>query len=96
MRQAEVRLRAAPNPEPEEAESEFGFHVQEITEVLFRTHRLARRQGAFVSFVARGSPAAEAGLAGGDVVAEIEGRRVDDLAAFRNAIGAVREANGFW
>ncbi len=89
-RSLRVALRAAPKVEPEEAESDFGFHVQEITEGLFRAHRLPQRSGAFVSFVARGSPAAEAGLANGDVIAEVEGREVNDLGGFRSAMSAVR------
>lgn len=88
-----LRLHAtlAPQPkvEPEEVETEVGFHVQEITEATFREQRLASRTGAYVSFVASGSPAAEAGLDVGDVVRRIEERPVTNLAEFREAIGQV-------
>ncbi len=94
-RQVKVTLRAAPRVEPEEAESGFGFHVQEITEGLYRRHRLVQRDGAFVSFVARGSPAAQAGLSNGDVIAKIEGREVADLDGFRSAIAAVEHRERF-
>lgn len=92
-----VTATLAPQPkvEPEEAETEVGFHVQEITETLFREQRLASRAGAYVSFVASGSPAAEAGLEVGDVVRRVEQRPVDDLAGFGDAIGAVAGASRF-
>ena len=38
-------------------------------------NRLATRRGAYVSFVASGSPAAEAGLEPGDVIRRVEGQR---------------------
>jgi serine protease Do len=85
----EVKLGTQPKIQPSEAETDLGFHVQEITENLFREHRLASRSGVYVSFVARGSPAAEAGLYPGDVVQGIGGSDVDDLEAFRVAMREV-------
>jgi serine protease Do len=84
-----ARLAAQPRVEPEEVETEVGFHVQEITDATFRAQRLPSRAGAYVSFVASGSPAAEAGLDVGDVVRRIETSAVDDLASFRTAIERV-------
>jgi len=84
-----AHLAAQPKVEPEEAETPVGFQVQEITDTIFRQQRLPARAGAYVSFVASGSPAAEAGLEVGDVVRRIETRPVDDLAGFREAIGQV-------
>jgi len=82
-------LAAQPKVEPEEVETEVGFHVQEITDAIFREQRLPSRAGAYVSFVASGSPAAEAGLDVGDVVRRIEERPVADLGEFREAITQV-------
>jgi serine protease Do len=84
-RRVEIRVGSHPNVEPAEAESELGFHVQEITPNLVRDQRLAVDQGAFVSFVARGSAASEAGLVIGDVIERIEGRAIQDLEDFRAA-----------
>jgi len=84
-RTLKVVLGHQPTVEPAEAETELGFHVQEITEGLFRAERLASRDGAYVSFVARGSPAAEAGLMPGDVVVRLGEQEVTDLEAFRQA-----------
>jgi S1-C subfamily serine protease len=88
-RSLELRVGTQPRFEPAEEESEAGFHVQELTPNLIRENRLSTDQGAFVAFVARGSPAAEAGLLVGDVIERIEGRRVGDLAEFREAMQEV-------
>jgi serine protease Do len=81
----ETRLAAQPKIEPAEAESDLGFQVQEITENLYRTERLPTREGAYVSFVTGGTPAAEAGLTPGDVVVRLGESEVSSLDAFRHA-----------
>jgi S1-C subfamily serine protease len=88
-RDAEVVLAAQPKLDAAEAESDLGFHVQEITEQLARDHRLDSSRGAFVVFVARGSPAREAGLLVGDVIVQVEDAPVSTLADFRRAMAAV-------
>jgi len=95
VRSVSVELASAPAAQPDEAESHFGFHVQEITEAIYRNHRLALREGAFVSFVARGSPAAEAGVTGGDVIARIDDQPVRDLESFRDAMEHVAKRDRF-
>lgn len=86
-----VVIGTQPKIEPEEEQTDLGFHVQEVTEGLFRSERLAARDGAFVSFVVRGSPAARAGLYQGDVVVDIDGQEVDDLLDFRRAVKKVED-----
>jgi serine protease Do len=95
QRTLEVEIGTHPKVEPEEEETEVGFHVQEITEILYRTQRLPLRHGAFVSFVARGSPAAEAGLGRGDVIERVEQKKVSNLDEFRQAMEAVEEQARF-
>ncbi len=95
VKEVEVRLGAQPKVEPAEEETDVGFHVQEITEHVYRSQRLGTRTGAYVSFVARGSPAAEAGLVPGDVIRRIESHGVDDLEDFRKAIDRVAERSRF-
>jgi serine protease Do len=85
----EIAIGEQPKLEGAEFESEFGVHVQEITARLARTHRLASRLGAFVTFVADGSPAREAGLRVGDVIVRIEERSVENVDDFRAAVGSV-------
>ncbi|MEN8184530.1 MAG: PDZ domain-containing protein, partial [Myxococcota bacterium] len=94
-RSLEVHIGRQPSVEAEEEESDLGFHVQEITENLYRNHRLPTRDGAFVFFVARGSPAAEAGLSVGDIISSVEQRKVEDLPGFRKAMAAVENVATF-
>jgi S1-C subfamily serine protease len=88
-REIEVVIGPQPSLDPEEEESDVGFHVKEITRNLARSHRLDSERGAFVHFVAHGSPASEAGLFVGDVIERIEDRPVGDLAEFRDAMQRV-------
>jgi serine protease Do len=90
-----VKLVEAPNAEADELESDVGFHAQEITETIVRQNRLATRRGAYVSFVASGSPAAEAGLEPGDVIRRVEGRDVDDLGGLRAALAKAEKLARF-
>jgi serine protease Do len=83
-----TKLATQPKVEPAEAESELGFQVQEITENLYRDERLPTREGAYVSFVTGGTPAAEAGLTPGDVVVRMGDRAVASLDEFRRASAA--------
>jgi S1-C subfamily serine protease len=94
-RRVMVQVGVQPRVEPAEAETDVGFHVQEITANLVRDQRLAVDRGAFVSFVARGSAASEAGIEIGDVIESIEGRRVEDLDDFRFASRAVENLARF-
>ncbi len=82
----EAILAAQPNLVPDEEETEFGFTAQEVTEALFRTHRLDQRDGVLVSFVERGSEAAEAGLSPGDLIVEVESLPIGDIEVFREAM----------
>ena len=94
-RQTTLVIGDQPKLEGAEEESDFGFHVQEITPHLARTHRLPSSEGAFVTFVADGSAAREAGLRIGDVVVRVEDSEVVDLDDFREALESV-EARERW
>jgi serine protease Do len=87
-----TELATQPTVEPAEAESDLGFQVQEITENLYRSERLPTREGAYVSFVTGGTPAAEAGLNPGDVVVRMGDSEVSSLAEFRRASAAAAGA----
>jgi serine protease Do len=95
LRMVRVEIGTQPTVEPAEEESEVGFHVQEITENLALRHRLSTDRGAFVRFVAHGSPASEAGLRVGDVIERIENREVADLDDFRGAMEEAAEQQRF-
>jgi S1-C subfamily serine protease len=84
-----------PRVEPAEVETAAGFHVQELTPNLIRENRLSTDRGAFVHFVARGSPASEAGLLVGDVIERIEKRAVANLGDLRTAMQEAEERPRF-
>jgi serine protease Do len=89
QRSVEVEVGTMPKVDPAEEETDVGLHVREITSNLARAHRLGSERGAFVHFVARGSPAAEARLYVGDVIERIEDDHIDDLENFRTAMRRV-------
>jgi S1-C subfamily serine protease len=85
----EAILSVQPKVVPDEETTDFGFNVQELTEGLYRVHQLRSRDGVMVSFVERGSEAAEAGLNQGDVIREVGGRPVVDIQGFRDTIATL-------
>ncbi len=88
-------LGSQPKIVAEEEETLWGFTVQELTLGLIRLHRLEVREGVLVSFVERGSEAAEAGLNLGDLIQRVNEQPVTDLATFREALESVDEENSF-
>jgi serine protease Do len=55
-----------------------GVMVQPVTEDLAKEFKLPRATGALVAEVARGSPAADAGVKEGDIILEFDGKKVSD------------------
>jgi S1-C subfamily serine protease len=89
VKKLEAALAAQPKFVPDEAETESGFSVEEVTESSFRGQRLAQRDGVLVSFVESGSEADEAGMEHGDLIVEIEKQPVKSLGDFRKAMAGV-------
>jgi S1-C subfamily serine protease len=69
---------------------QLGVSAQDLTPALAAAFDLPARQGAVVVEVARGSPAARAGLKQGDIVTAINGREVRTAADVRNTVGLLR------
>jgi serine protease Do len=92
---AQIEIGEQPKIEGEQVETPVGFYVKEITPTLARAHRLTSTAGAFVAFVANGSPASEAGLRIGDVIVRIESADVSSLDEFRGAIAHVDLSHRF-
>ena len=83
--QLDIKMGRQPKLVPDEEESSSGFTVQEVTQNLIRTHRLRDPEGVLVSFVERGSEAAEAGMARGDLIVRIGETSIIDIESFREA-----------
>ncbi|WP_139556325.1 DegQ family serine endoprotease [Methylotetracoccus oryzae] len=67
-----------------------GISAQDLTPELAQAFALPQNQGAVISSVQAGSPAARAQLEPGDIVLAINGRKVRNSMDVRNAIGLLR------
>jgi Do/DeqQ family serine protease len=67
-----------------------GVKVQPLTQDMATAMNLPSSQGALVSDVDEGSPAAHAGLHQGDVITELNGKPVADSNQLRNAIASTQ------
>lgn len=79
----------------EEEARDLGINVKEITESIFLEYRLDTKKGVFVSYVEDGTPASEANVQPGDVVQELAGKPVTNLADFKNALRASKATKRF-
>lgn len=67
-----------------------GVSINNVTSDLAETYGLAEAAGAIVMAVNPGSAAEQAGIRIDDVIVSVNGNRVRDAAALRNAIGMLR------
>jgi serine protease Do len=65
-----------------------GVSIQDVTPELAQQFGLKRSEGALVSETIPGTPADKAGLRGGDVIIEFDGKAVEDPAGLRNVVAA--------
>jgi serine protease Do len=63
-----------------------GVSIQDVTPALAESFGLKDHAGALVADVTPGSPAAKAGLQGGDVITEVEGKAIADAGQLRMAV----------
>jgi serine protease Do len=66
-----------------------GIQMQEVDERLAKSFNLPERRGILVSEVVPGGSAEKGGVKNGDVILELEGKPIEDMTAFRNAIAAM-------
>ncbi len=79
--------RAAPLPAPQfEAGGWLGLGIEEVTPEKAMELKLAPAHGVVVSRVAKGSPAAKAGLKQNDVITEFNGQHVEGAVEFRRLV----------
>jgi serine protease Do len=65
-----------------------GVYIADLSEDLARSFGHSARGGVLVQDVSSGSPGAKAGLKAGDIILERDGKPVNDVVTFRNAIAA--------
>ncbi|MCL2011057.1 MAG: Do family serine endopeptidase [Synergistaceae bacterium] len=70
---------AASPAESEELFKDMGLSVSRLTDELRRQYRIESRVGLVVTVVEEGSPAQRLGLRAGDLILEVNGRKVNDL-----------------
>jgi len=70
-----------------------GMELQEITPEMAKNFSLSRTRGVIIVEVSNGSPAAEAGLASGDIIVEIDQQPVVNLEAFNRLLAGVKEGD---
>ncbi len=63
-----------------------GVTIQEFTPEMAQKFGLKGSDGVLVSDVAKGSPAAKAGIQRGDIIAQFNGKRISDVGMLRNLV----------
>ncbi len=67
-----------------------GISVQDITEDIAKNMKIKDRSGALISDVFKGDPADKAGLKSGDIITEINGKKIKDTHELLMMIAAFR------
>lgn len=65
-----------------------GVSIQNLTEELAKSLNIKQTEGALVSGVEKGSPAEKAGLKRGDLIVQLDGKKVTDSTGLRNMVSA--------
>ncbi|HDK41365.1 MAG TPA: PDZ domain-containing protein, partial [Nitrospirae bacterium] len=63
-----------------------GVTIQRITPELAKEFGLKKARGALVGDILKGSPAEKAGVQRGDVILEVNGKKIDHVEALRNTV----------
>jgi Do/DeqQ family serine protease len=90
----EVKIGEMPTEEPVVASrgtERWGMTVQPITPDLARQFKLSGQTGVLVAEVEDGSPASRSGIRPGDVILEVNRRRVRDVRSFEEALGQAEQ-----
>jgi serine protease Do len=86
-----AKIALQPKVKAEEYETELGFTVKEITDVIYRNYMLEDKEGVFVSYVEVVSPASQGELAEEDVIKKIEDLNITSLEDLKKALEELKE-----
>jgi Do/DeqQ family serine protease len=84
----------APTTKPEESTNKFGLQVQELTKEMADRMKLSVGQGVIVTDVAENSLAAAQDIQREDVITEVDGKKITNLATFRDALNKADPRKG--
>jgi serine protease Do len=79
---------------PEESTNKFGVQVQELTKEMADRMKLGVTQGVIVTDVAENSLAAAQDIQREDVITEVDGRKITNVASFRDALNKADPRKG--
>lgn len=85
---------ATPPPQKPEATNKFGLQVQELSKEVASRFNLESTKGVIVTDVADESLAAAQGIEREDVITEVDGKPVTDVATFRDALNKADPRKG--
>jgi serine protease Do len=75
----------------EPVRDKLGLSVQELSSELRRQYGIGEEvRGVIVTYVKNVSPAGEANINEGDVISEVQGQRINNIADFRAAVERIR------
>jgi serine protease Do len=67
-----------------------GIRVQDIPEEMAQNLKLEEKSGALIAQVEKGSPADKAGLLAGDLVVEVNGKKIKDIYHIVHLVSSLR------
>jgi serine protease Do len=79
---------------PEESTNKFGLQVQELSKEMAQRMKLGVTQGVIVTDVAENSLAAAQDIQREDVITEVDGKKITNLASFKDALNKADPRKG--
>ena len=92
--QASNEIKPPAPSKPEESTNKFGLQVQELTKEMALRMKLGVTEGVIVTDVAENSLAAAQDIQREDVITEVDGKKITNLASFREALNKADPKKG--
>jgi serine protease Do len=81
-------------PSPGKVQREFGLTVQDITKEIAKNLGIEEESGVIVSSVQPGSPATESDIREGDIIKEVNRKKISNVKEFKNVVGDADKEKG--
>jgi serine protease Do len=94
LSQASNEVKPPPPQKPEESSNKFGLQVQELTKEMAERMKLGVTQGVIVTDVAENSLASAQDIQREDVITEVDGKKITNLASFKDALNKADPRKG--